>query len=121
MKILLPILAILYLFATSPLEAKILVLDANRTLKEGFEEVSTRDLPSGYQSEMSGRLSGALTKVKGWMLSEELATLGPLTIGLFLLILPLPFSRAKANLRDDRSRDGDSNLRRTGQSWDPRF
>jgi hypothetical protein len=125
MKFLLPFLAILFLFATSPLEAKILVLHGTRTLKEGSkevpEEVFTRESSSAYQSGVFRRLGEAVTRLKHWLASEEAGTIGPLAIGLFLLILPLPFSRSRANPRADRTQAEDSNLRRIGQSWDPRF
>jgi hypothetical protein len=125
MKLLLPFLAILFLFATSPLEAKILVLHGTRTLKEGSkevpEEVFTRESSSAYQSDVFRRLGHAATRLEHWLVSEEAATIGPLAIGLFLLILPLPFSRSRANLRAARARAEDNNLRRIGQSWDPRF
>jgi hypothetical protein len=125
MKLLLPLLAILFLFVTSPLEANILVLDGTLMPKEGFtevpEEVFTRESSSAYQSDVFRRLGGVATRLKHWLPSEEAATIGPLAIGLFLLILPLPFSRSRANARAARARAEDSNLRRIGQSWDPRF
>jgi hypothetical protein len=125
MKLLLPFLAILLQFATGPLEGKILILNENRSLAEDSkswpEEVSTRESSSDYQRGLSARVGGALAKAKDWVASEEMATVGPLAIGLFLLIVPLPFSRFKANSQDGRKRAADSNLRRIGQSWDPRF
>jgi hypothetical protein len=125
MKFLLPFLAILFLFATSPLEAEILVLHGTRTLKEDSkdvpEEVFTRESSSAYQSGVFARLADTVPRVKDWLVSEDTATIGPLAIGLFLLILPLPFSRSRANLQADGKRAGDSSLRRIGQSWDPRF
>jgi hypothetical protein len=85
------------------------------------EEVFTRESSSAYQSDVFRRLSRAATKLKHWLASEDAATIGPLAIGLFLLILPLPFSRSRANSRAARIRAEDSNLQRIGQSWDPRF
>jgi hypothetical protein len=125
MKFQLPFLAILFLFATSPLEAKILVLHGTRTLKEGSkdvpEEVFTRESSPAYQSGVFAGLGDKLTRLKDWLASEEAATIGPLAIGLFLLVLPLPFSRSRANLEAERKQARGSNLRRIGQSWDPRF
>lgn len=118
MKILLPFLAILFLFATGPVEAKILVIEGSRAVKE---EVSTHEPPSAYQSEAFTTLFAAFSKLKEWLVSEEVGTVGPLTIGLFLLIVPIPFSRSKVNSRVDRPGGEDSKLRRIGQSWDPRF
>ena len=125
MKILLPLLAILFLFAMSRLEAKILVLDGNRVLKDGSKdllgEVSTRESSPAYQNEASAKLGDAFARLRNWLASDELATIGPLAIGLALLIVPIPFSRSKLSLRDGRSQASDNNLRRIGQSWDPRF
>ncbi len=118
MKMFLPVAAILYLLISNSLEAKILILDANRAGSfSSFAvpgEVNTpRSLPD-YQS-------GALAKIGSWLMSDEAATFGPLTLGLLLLTVPMRFSRSKTNLRAAKLRDEGNNLRRIGQSWDPRF
>jgi hypothetical protein len=120
MKMLLPVLAILYLLATCPLGAKILILDANRIVKDRQtdvpRELSTRkSLPvPAYQSE-------TFAKWESWLSSDGVSTFGPLVLGLLLLAVPLPFTRVRTGARDERRTDVDSSLRRIGQSWDPRF
>jgi len=118
MKMLLPVLAILYLLATCPLGAKILILDANRIVKDGQRdaprELSTRKSLPAYQSE-------TFAKLESWLSSDGVSTFGPLALGLFLLAVPLPFTRVRTSARDERQTDVDSSLRRIGQSWDPRF
>src|SRR5271156_5017858 len=118
MKMLLPVAAIVYLLVSHSLEAKILVLDASRAgsfSSIGVQgEVNTPKSLSDYQT-------GALVKLGSWLMSDEAATFGPLTLGLLLLAVPMRFSRSKAISEAAQLRDEGNNLRRIGQSWDPRF
>ncbi len=119
MKMLLPVAAIVWLLVSNSLEGKILILDATRA--GSFSSVTVpgevntpKSLPD-YQS-------GALAKLGScgcW--SDEAATFGPLTLGLLLLMVPMRFSRSKSNLEAAQLRAEGNNLRRIGQSWDPRF
>jgi hypothetical protein len=62
---------------------------------------------SGYQNKPPSPVSAQLT------------TLGPLTLGLFLLTLPLSFHDSKRKSKAARREAEDSNFRRTCQNWDP--
>lgn len=121
MNLRLSVIAVLCLFSTTHLGAKILSLNTDGTWWETetprYEslKLNAASKSSDYQSELTAKL-------KLWLSSEELSTFGPLTLGLILLFLPVGFSRTKASSPDAQPEpDGDSNLRRIGRSWDPRF
>jgi hypothetical protein len=70
---------------------------------------------SGYQNKMAR--SGAISPI-----SEELGTLGPLTLGLALLVLPLILWRPpRTSSKDDQQKAADSSSHHIGRSWDSRF
>jgi hypothetical protein len=116
MKMLLPV-ALLSLIATLPSGAKILTLGSHpgaaEVLADSNREVSSTKSFSGYQS-------WDFENFKKWVTSEDVDTFGPLTLGLLLLALPIRFGQGTNSTGGLRAGE-DSNLRRIGQSWDPRF
>jgi hypothetical protein len=112
-------LAIWNLVAANPLGAKILVVDPDRSVREHSQDGTIAQQIS-HNSTVDYPVE-AMSRLRAWLFSDEVETLGPLVLGLMLLALPFRVSQSKTSSPDELPEAGDSNLRRIGQSWDPRF